>query len=352
MKLKRYFQVAVTYIGAIIGAGFASGQELLQFFIVYGASGLTGIIISGLLFILLGISMGLVGYHFQLEDYHNLFYKLGGRVIGLVADLFLTLFLLGSLIVMLAGCKEIFNYLFTWPLNLGLVVTVFIIVGSNYYGLEGIMKLNTLLIPVLIIISLVVVINLTTTADLVEPSFSFKLPIVTSAAVYSGYNLVLGMVILLPLTAKMRRQEVVIGIFAGGLMLGIIAFVIGSILLQYTPEIIASEIPMLEIVYKYQAKLYYVYGIVLWLAMLTTASCNLYGLVTRLEAVCSLTKGRLLLLILVIVLPIVNLRFSKLVELIYPWLGKINLSLMAGLIVSYAGQKVYKGSGDYGGYWL
>ncbi|HEX3032027.1 MAG TPA: hypothetical protein VHS59_07255 [Bacillota bacterium] len=37
---RRSWQIAATYIGTVVGAGFASGQETLQFFLlpsVYGA---------------------------------------------------------------------------------------------------------------------------------------------------------------------------------------------------------------------------------------------------------------------------------------------------------------------------
>lgn len=38
------------YLGAVIGAGFASGQEIVQFFVVYGGSGIKGCILAGTFF--------------------------------------------------------------------------------------------------------------------------------------------------------------------------------------------------------------------------------------------------------------------------------------------------------------
>lgn len=38
-------------IGTVIGAGFASGQEVMRFFTGYGGKGLISIVLSGLLFI-------------------------------------------------------------------------------------------------------------------------------------------------------------------------------------------------------------------------------------------------------------------------------------------------------------
>ena len=46
--------VALMFVGAIMGAGFASGRELWQFFGVFGIRGKIGVLLVGILFILLG----------------------------------------------------------------------------------------------------------------------------------------------------------------------------------------------------------------------------------------------------------------------------------------------------------
>ena len=54
MKKDNYFVIALTYIGTIIGAGFASGQEIKKFFIDYGTIGITAFIFASFLFFYLG----------------------------------------------------------------------------------------------------------------------------------------------------------------------------------------------------------------------------------------------------------------------------------------------------------
>ena len=36
------FSIAAVYIGAVMGAGFATGQELMQYFVRFGWAGLLG----------------------------------------------------------------------------------------------------------------------------------------------------------------------------------------------------------------------------------------------------------------------------------------------------------------------
>ena len=45
------FQTAAVFIGTIVGAGLASGQEITQFFSTYGYVSFWGILICGLIYI-------------------------------------------------------------------------------------------------------------------------------------------------------------------------------------------------------------------------------------------------------------------------------------------------------------
>ena len=49
------FGVAFMYIGTIMGAGFASGREIWQFFGCFGNQAKFGVAVAGVLFILIGI---------------------------------------------------------------------------------------------------------------------------------------------------------------------------------------------------------------------------------------------------------------------------------------------------------
>ena len=52
---KQYLSVAFAYVGVVIGAGLASGQDLLQYFLSFGAKGLIGIAVLGVLNVVFGV---------------------------------------------------------------------------------------------------------------------------------------------------------------------------------------------------------------------------------------------------------------------------------------------------------
>ena len=47
--LKESIIVAFAFVGVVVGAGFATGQEIFQFFTSHGAYSISGIIVTGLL---------------------------------------------------------------------------------------------------------------------------------------------------------------------------------------------------------------------------------------------------------------------------------------------------------------
>ena len=50
-NLSLIFQIAAVFIGTIVGAGLASGQEISQFFTTYGYKSFLGIFICGFIYI-------------------------------------------------------------------------------------------------------------------------------------------------------------------------------------------------------------------------------------------------------------------------------------------------------------
>ena len=49
---KKTISIMLAYVGVLTGAGLASGQELMQYFISFGLAGLFGLVAIGILHIL------------------------------------------------------------------------------------------------------------------------------------------------------------------------------------------------------------------------------------------------------------------------------------------------------------
>lgn len=107
-------KIAMAYTGTVIGAGFASGQEILQFFTRFGYPSFLAILLSTALFILVGLKMLKVGSYLQVKSFRGITAHVFGPLSPLV-DLYLCgafLLLCGA---MFAGAGAIFKEHFGRP---------------------------------------------------------------------------------------------------------------------------------------------------------------------------------------------------------------------------------------------
>lgn len=105
---KNWIKIASIYIGTVIGAGFASGKEIIEFFGVYGIKGIVGIIISGVLFSILGSLLLMKIYRNKIEDFNELATKVFGRRFGFIVDTLIGFSLYTGFSVMISGSGAIF----------------------------------------------------------------------------------------------------------------------------------------------------------------------------------------------------------------------------------------------------
>ena len=51
--VKRVFNIALAYVGVVIGAGLSSGQDLMQYFVGFGKWGIIGTIVLGIISVII-----------------------------------------------------------------------------------------------------------------------------------------------------------------------------------------------------------------------------------------------------------------------------------------------------------
>ena len=97
----------ITYAGAfiafLIGSGFATGQEVVQYFSAYGWQGAMGIAVVMLLFVYVGREFVLIGKAENVQNSGDMYTFLCGNVLGRFFDYFAIVFIYMSFIVMIGG---------------------------------------------------------------------------------------------------------------------------------------------------------------------------------------------------------------------------------------------------------
>lgn len=340
MRWKIVFQVAATYVGAVMGAGFASGQEIQQFFAGFGKPGLLGILISTSLFSLLGWIMLELQERWRVTTYSEFFEHLLGRTWGRRADILVSAFLFLGMIAMLSGVGALFVQYFDLPAWIGVTLTTIVIALALWYKGEGVLWINSVLIPVKFIFCLGIAgisIFLGASGEN-EGGVILSNPLIAhwafSGVLYVSFNLTLALVVFASLGKEVQKPGARFGAVLGGMALGVFALAIGGALLHF-PEVMKLEIPMVAVAGKLGQWAAFFYVVVLWLAMLTAAIGNGFSLVTRIEDTGKMDYRMASILLLLLVFPLSGVQFSSLVKIVYPLFGYFGLVFLPFLFYSW-----------------
>ncbi|HBT19894.1 MAG TPA: hypothetical protein DEA47_00745 [Peptococcaceae bacterium] len=104
------FTVAAVYVSTVVGAGFASGQEVLQFFGCFGLAGFAGIAISTALFIFFGMLIMDLGHKLKAKSFLPVVKQAGGgKWFSGIIYIIITFFLFRVVVIMDAGVGAIFT---------------------------------------------------------------------------------------------------------------------------------------------------------------------------------------------------------------------------------------------------
>ncbi len=336
------FSVAAAYIGTIVGAGFATGQEMLQFFSRFGYPGLSGLIISTALFILFGDIIMRLGRRLGARSHMDIIRYSGGRIIGPAADALITIFLFGGLTSMIAGTGALFEQQFNLPALIGCLFMAAITAATVLTGISGVIKAISFVVPFLLltVIGTSVYSMITTRPDITAaiPGIGENALIsnwLLSAVLYVSYNTVISIAVLAPLGVRSKSVGAIrTGAILGGIGLGVGAVMIFFALSGHMNIAAGLEVPMVYIAGRLSSAIQTAYIIVLIAEIYTTAVGSLYGFAARLQ---ELFKGRASWPAVVIIPAFIALAasrfgFSDLVRYLYPVVGYGGILLLLSLL--------------------
>jgi uncharacterized membrane protein YkvI len=332
--------VAATYVGTVVGAGFASGQETMRFFAAYGRVGLLGIAVSTLLFCLYGILVMELGRRLQARSHREILLHALGPYLGRFMDGVITLFLGATLTVMVAGGGAIFAEQFGLPRGIGTILTAGLTGLTVLAGMRGIMAANSIVVPLLTasVAGLSVAsINFHGLSQILANSMAWPLlmPVKSwflASWLYAGYNLVLSISVLAPLGAEIGdRRVLTMGGLLGGLTLGALAVGIKLAVTAHMPDIGRVEVPMLFLARLHAVPVQWFYMLILWAEIYTTAISCAYGFAGRVSEMFRGNYRGVVVLVTALALFGSGMGFSTLLALLYPLFGFVTLVVLAGL---------------------
>lgn len=322
-------RVALVFVGTSVGAGLASGQEILQFFSRFGAKGIWGIGFCLVAYILMSAMTVNLCFRYRFRSYAEIIRFACGNRLGRVLEGTLTLFIFGGNVVMIAGGGAMLNeYTGLHPLvGIGIMVIVSYLFARR--STDGVVAINALIVPLSTLS--ILILGAAALLTLSQPLALHPIPPtqgswLITAMLYSSFNMFGITGVLCPMLAEMRdKQQGLRGTKIGSfLLVGLIA-VIHFLILAYAPDTLDKEIPNLYVARQFGAVLPVVISSAIWLEMLSTEIGDLYSLGKRIHHSFGVPYEAAVLLILVASIPCALVGFSNLIRVLYPAYGAVSL---------------------------
>ncbi len=325
---------AATYVGTVVGAGFASGQEVLQFFGLLGPRGLPaiGLTIAG--FFVFGYVIMETGRNIGADSHLPVLRETSGRLLAPALDFVITFFLFGAYSAMVAGAGSVLNQEYNVPWIVGAGAIAVLTLVTVIFGLRGVVTAVSAVVPFLLagvlIVGIAVLnvkgVTLGTPPPGVEPVVR-TWP--AAGLTYISYNVIMSTPVLAVLGTTLKdRGQVAKSTFLGALGLGAALTLVFLTIVSSFPEVLSYEIPMARLAGTVHRLGSPFYTAIFLAEVYTTAVANLYGFAIRLAPGDTLAFKLTATLSALAGVWAASAGFSNLVRVVYPlvgWAGSVFL---------------------------
>ncbi|MCL6515536.1 hypothetical protein [Alicyclobacillus sp.] len=333
------FQVGCAYIGTVVGAGFASGQEVFQFFARYGNWAYLTVALTFVLFAWLGYRLMELGAKWGVRSYHELNQRLFGPGWTTLLDALVLTMLFGVTVAMIAGSGALFRERLGWSYQAGALSTLSITFVTVLWGIRGILRANTVIVPVMCGFVLFAawhtwhLCGWRTAWTSGAALGGFDLRAWLSAVLYAAFNIGLSAGVLLPLGADVRdrttlRQGAILGAVGLAAMLIAVTFTLHT----YYPHALGYDLPMAYVAEHLGPAMQWGYVFVLWAEVYSTLVGDLYALTAQLETQSRWRNIALTAVVLLLAYSVSQVGFSAVVRYAYTLFGWLSVGLILALL--------------------
>lgn len=343
--MKNIFKVVFVIIGTLIGAGFASGQEIYLFFFSHGIEGLIGIIISSAL-------MGIVIYKTlnivrkneikTYKEFLDVIIKSKDKNkylnIKYIVNLVINIFILITFFIMIAGFGAYFEQELGLNSIIGSTILAILCLIIFMTSVKGVVKANEILIPILII-SIIIIgfINIKEINLLNLGKYITKINErnwILNAILYSSYNSILLIPVLITLKdyVKSKKSAFLISLITIIITI-LLSIIIFLLLIRVDVDITKLEMPAVYVVSKMFSLIKIIYGFIILTSIFTT-SISLGTSFLQNVSKNKKSYTQIAVIMCIIAVGVSKVGFSNLVNLLYPIFGYLGLIQILKLFVT------------------
>lgn len=330
--MKNCIKIALVIIGALIGAGFASGQEIYLFFFSYGKRGILGIGVSAILLGIIIYKTMIIIKKNKITTYKEFLLSIvpkkwrKEKVLEII-NIIINIFILITFYIMIAGFGGYLAETIEIPQIIGSSILAIMCVIIMSKETKGIVKVSEIIVPILIVFIVVIgvytVISTNVANKIEQMNIINGSSWLVSGVLYASYNTILLIPVLISVNNIIDRREVSKTSIVITFMIFLLATAVFVSMLKIDVNIKKIEMPVSYVIGTQLPKLKVLYGIVILTSILTTAISLIAGLMQNVKE--KNNKKIWLYLICISSIFISQIGFSALINFLYPIFGYIGI---------------------------
>ncbi|WKD61903.1 hypothetical protein CCICO_09475 [Corynebacterium ciconiae DSM 44920] len=335
--MKESMAIAMAFVGLLVGAGFATGKEMMQYFVSFGTGpGVWALVLTGVILVVVSAVILQIGSFFLADEHGAVFKNVAHPRVSWILDVAVSITMATMGMMMLAGAGSTFEQSFGIPSWLGsliMAVIVYFVCFLNPVRVSGVIGAVT---PVMIVAIVALFIY---TVATIPDGFSVEAaneiarneptpvkPWWWSAINYAGMSLICAVGMSLVIGGSYTKLKAVArGGMLGGLILTII-LVLETVVLFFNVDTAAGkDIPMAAIVTEIHPVAGMGLSLLILVMIFNTALGDVYAFSRRIQVATPAPQRVNLLVILGISWAVSLIGFGPLIQIIFPILGYIGM---------------------------
>ena len=327
--------IIFSIIGALIGAGFASGQEMYLFFYRFGIYGILGLLLCSFLIGIVIYKTFLIIYNKNISNYQDflneIFYREKKQPknkylnLSYISNIIVNVFLLITFYIMISGFGAYFEKEFKIHRLIGAIFLAIICFVILLKDIEGVKIVNSIVVPILIGIIFIISFMNIKTIDFSRISLTHNYNWIIQSIVYCSYNMILVIPVLVGMKkyVKNKKQIKIISIVSGCIVF-LLAISIFLWLTNVNVNFDSLEMPAVYVIDTKFHNFSWIYGIVILLSIFSTAIS--IG-ISFLKNIAKNKKSypQFVAIMCISGVLISNIGFSNLVKMLFPVFGYLGI---------------------------
>ncbi|MEK4023007.1 hypothetical protein JKL50_12500 [Bacillus altitudinis] len=317
-------------LGSLIGAGYASGQEIWQFF---GLDSGLAILLFTLMFMLSTYVVLKISYEVRADHFVPVLERLVGPWLAKVYDILIVLYLFTTTTVMIAGGGVTLE-MYHVPFWVGIGAFCLFSFMIFFWDVKGLLSVNAFIIPILVAGLIYAFVFYYMNNDhmwRIDFGQQYNWP---ASIVFASLNILSVVAVLSSVGKEMKGLgEAKVASILSGLIFGVISYVYNEILVDISGSLSAEGIPLFTVLEGAPTSLFVFMTIVLCLAIYTTTAAGLFGLSSRMLSFVRMPRWFIVFIMLLLMAPLTSLGFADLIAFLYPIYSLLNLYLLVCLML-------------------